>query len=348
MTREERIVITDNALAQMEKGRENRFIGNHNTPLSSFHNAWTTLESIQLELQRLNARTGTEAVLIATRSDIAHYLKPDVFQTSDRINEFFVMSVKQPVGDLAVRMEAYMLSGVQGLVHNHQQHLQAKKTEVVNLIKSKLQECAGRHNVPRMVYVNFHEHITHPYQIVVKNWPLPKFCSPSSHNSMAEVELLLNAWTSNTTHFHKFSDAEYNKWENSGFEEAMAVTTMTSRPTQSTPPSQAPDNAADPPTPTESPDLSPEGHPSTPPNNSDPSPEGPSEPASGDEQSAHSAPVQPQSITPFTTNFINNTVTGSNGQMVFVAQKKQKERSDKGKPWGKKKKARTDENTNTR
>ena len=66
------------------------------------------------QLNALHARTGTEVALFAVRSSSDHYNPAEVFYTSDRLADFFQLSVGHTVQDIVTRMEAYCLSGVQG------------------------------------------------------------------------------------------------------------------------------------------------------------------------------------------------------------------------------------------
>ena len=63
-----------------------------------------------------------------------------------------------------------------------------------------------------MYYTSFAEHITVRYGIVVVNWPLPKFMNPSSVSTKTELELLWNAWETDTAHFYRMTSQEYEDW----------------------------------------------------------------------------------------------------------------------------------------
>jgi hypothetical protein len=67
------------------------------------------------QLNSLHARTGIEVAMFAVRSNSDHYNPAEVFYTSDRIADFFQLSVGHTVQDIATRMEAYCISGVEGL-----------------------------------------------------------------------------------------------------------------------------------------------------------------------------------------------------------------------------------------
>lgn len=125
-----------------------------------------------------------------------------------------------------------MISGVQGVVTNHRQKLLADKSALVSLIHNRLreslvvkknvcthrfqnytEEAAGR-KVPRMYYTNFDEHITKEYHVLIRNWPLKKFQSPSDITSATELRVLLRSWQSGTTHFYKMNTrTEIDTWE---------------------------------------------------------------------------------------------------------------------------------------
>ena len=72
-----------------------------------------------------------------------------------------------------------------------------------------------------MEYDRFNELITARHQIVVKNWPLEKFCNPSNIASRIELKILHNAWQSGTTHFQKLTREEMEAWENNLFSSRM-------------------------------------------------------------------------------------------------------------------------------
>lgn len=68
-----------------------------------------------------------------------------------------------------------------------------------------------------MAYDRFDELITARYHVIVKNWPLKKFCNPSAVTSRIELELLYNSWRSGATSFQKLTDGEMEAWESSRF-----------------------------------------------------------------------------------------------------------------------------------
>ena len=92
-------------------------------------------------------------------------------------------------------------------------------------------------NTLRMQYDRFDDLITHKYGIVVKNWPLNRFCNPSAVATRIELELLLNSWESGATRFQQLSKDEMRAWENERFSSKL---TMMSLSPPSTPTSVPP------------------------------------------------------------------------------------------------------------
>ncbi|THU87444.1 hypothetical protein K435DRAFT_867294 [Dendrothele bispora CBS 962.96] len=113
MSVEERDTITTEAVKELNNSRENHHLATHNSSLSSFHDFQTTMDSVKLEPQRLNARMGTETIMIAVRSNVGHFYRPEVFASSNRPMDFINMAFKESVTDVAAQMEEYVLSGVE-------------------------------------------------------------------------------------------------------------------------------------------------------------------------------------------------------------------------------------------
>jgi hypothetical protein len=76
--------------------------------------------------------------------------------------------------------------------------------------------------VSRMFYANFDEHITEKLGVVLENWPLKKFCSPSDIGSQAELNVLIQAFESGSTRFRRLTTAELSDWREQRFQNALA------------------------------------------------------------------------------------------------------------------------------
>src|SRR5271155_5771358 len=87
----------------------------------------------------------------------------------------------------------------------------------------------------RMFYTNFDDNITAKHGIIVKNWPLPLFCSPGDIRTVTELNVLYNAWNSGTAHFYKLTTSEAADWLNNRFNESIAGTSGPGTCTPSSP-----------------------------------------------------------------------------------------------------------------
>jgi hypothetical protein len=62
----------------------------------------------------LHSYMGTEFLLVAVCPDSNQYLRPYIFTSSDWVSEFFSLSLQHSLSDVAMRLEAYCLSGIDG------------------------------------------------------------------------------------------------------------------------------------------------------------------------------------------------------------------------------------------
>jgi len=92
------------------------------------------------QLRRLTMRTGDEHLLITTRGSNKVFHKPFVFASSNRVVEFFSNAYKEIPVDMGYRMDAFMVSGIEGLARTQVQVLQQLKKDIGQLIFRKLRE----------------------------------------------------------------------------------------------------------------------------------------------------------------------------------------------------------------
>ena len=76
--------------------------------------------------------------------------------------------------------------------------------------------------VSKMFYTNFDSQITAKHGVIVINWPLKLFSSPSDIGSMTELKVLYNTWKTGTTTFRKLTPVEWEDWETTHFNACMA------------------------------------------------------------------------------------------------------------------------------
>ena len=145
-----------------------------------------------------------------------------------------------------------------------------------------------------MYYSNFDAKITEKHGIIVKNWPLPMFCSPSEVKTRVELNLLHNAWKSGTAHFYKMTRQEFDVWQDEQFHNVNQMDTVDHTPVACNPIDDMVSMVD------------------------------PADPATS------TLPAVPATM--MLSNVANTVVTGKGGSTVFVTRKPRKTRSDKGVP----------------
>ena len=63
-----------------------------------------------------------------------------------------------------------------------------------------------------MYYINFNQHITFKFGVVLENWPIQKFQPPGSFSSIPIISLIYSAFESGTAQFCSLSDEEWQVW----------------------------------------------------------------------------------------------------------------------------------------
>ncbi|KAJ3804748.1 hypothetical protein F5876DRAFT_52955 [Lentinula aff. lateritia] len=283
----EKAEATAGRVEELEDRKKNRATGHHNVALAAFQDTRLTFENVAQELQRLNMRTSDECLLVVVRADTTHFNVPFTYRSSERVDEFMNLAMKVSPEDFAKRLEGYVLSG---------------------------------NKVNRMYYKNFEHHITEQHGIIVKNWPLTKFCSPSEIHTSTEIRILINSWTSGTTFFYKMSLLEWEEWSST---HAGAVQRM--QEVRDQPRDESPPTAPQPPGDDER---------NTPPTDSPLNPPIDRPPAHPLPSPARTPPLT-ASTEPSSSggSFVNSfAVTGVNGMAIQTAGRTRKKRSDAGKP----------------
>ncbi|KAF9642255.1 hypothetical protein BDM02DRAFT_3074142, partial [Thelephora ganbajun] len=226
----QREVITADSIQRIEDQRESKKLMTHSVPLNSFHDARSTIQSVETQLAQLHSRTGLEFLLVACRSAVEDFAKPFAYFSSDTIKGFFSSSLNRSIDDFALQLEAYVMSGIKGVVENSKTQTLELKKRTAALIVGKLRAIAGSTHL-RMQYDRFDDLITRKHGIVIKNWPLKEFCNPSAVPTRIGLEVLFNAWESGVTRFQKLSPDEMSAWENEQFSSRIAMMSSSPPPT---------------------------------------------------------------------------------------------------------------------
>ncbi|KAF9242901.1 hypothetical protein BU15DRAFT_72552 [Melanogaster broomeanus] len=282
MTPEAKLDATEEAMEDLKEHRLNKSIAISN-------------------LSNLTARTGQKCLLMAVQGDLEHLQCPFIYVSDETVADYFHTLTQMTVAHFAARLEACSIAGVTGLINNYKESFLTLKKETAQLILQKLNE-AARIPVPKMFYSSFDTCITQKCGVVVVNWPLKKFQSPSDIGSMTELRLLHASLKNGTTTFHKMSQQEWEEWENKRSDKQPAVgddgdegegmdVTGSGTTSQSSSNKQAASSSAPPPTP--------------------------------------SAPVQSVTFS-VSTGQSTNPASGAGAHVVMAPKKTRKTQSDKG------------------
>ncbi|KAL6300789.1 hypothetical protein BKA93DRAFT_739817 [Sparassis latifolia] len=216
----EKVAAIEDYLHELDELRDMKATARHNVPLNAFQDARTALNSIQNELDALSQRTGTETLLFMVRSSTDQYNQPFVYHSNERLAQFFHMAMKTDILTFVIKMEAFGISGVEGVVMNHVQEVLELKRKTAVLINQKLNDIAPMGPV-KMWYKGFDDRITARHRVMVENWPLLKFISPGDVTSKNKLQVLFHAWESGTAHFRVLGEEEFEWWEEEHFQEKM-------------------------------------------------------------------------------------------------------------------------------
>ncbi|KAJ4488824.1 hypothetical protein C8J55DRAFT_423108, partial [Lentinula edodes] len=187
MSDKERVAATEGEVVALCEWREIKELGTwHNADVSANHDLSMTPTPLypgclltDFLLTSLNARTGDESILVVSRGSLTCFRPPETYCSSGKSETFLSTVLKTSGEDLAMQMDACMVVGIEGVARNQVQVLTEMKGKVSGLILQKLKAAGGKYEIKKMFYTNFDEHITCPFGIMVKNWPLKEFKNPS-------------------------------------------------------------------------------------------------------------------------------------------------------------------------
>ncbi|KAH9847527.1 hypothetical protein C2E23DRAFT_692686, partial [Lenzites betulinus] len=211
MSKEEQEEAGAEAVQELGERRENREEGIHNVPLHAYNDIQATLSSIRRQIENLNGRTGAEFLVIGVRSNPSQMNPPYVFYTSERLKQFVELINNTSLSDFTLRLEGYCVAGVDSLKKSTDSLIDLKH-RVAAIVLEKLQAACTRANITKMFYVNFHEHITMRYGVVLERWPLPKFVAPGKLSSRQELNILLSAFENDVAFFRQLTNPEWEEW----------------------------------------------------------------------------------------------------------------------------------------
>ncbi|KAI0652681.1 hypothetical protein C8Q79DRAFT_1005850 [Trametes meyenii] len=197
---------------KLEEFREMKSLSLQTVPISSFHDVCGGMSKMFEEARQQYARTGYNLIIIGCKTSQDQISPPMTFATSQAALDFFPMTLGTSLDDLVSSFEAYSLSGVPGLVGRTIDVIQGLQSHASGLIIQKLGDIT-EHAAHKMFYVGFADHITDKFGVVIDNWPLPRFSSPSNLRTRIELTTLVNSWETGVTRFRKLTRREWDRWQ---------------------------------------------------------------------------------------------------------------------------------------
>ncbi|KAJ3547512.1 hypothetical protein NMY22_g1622 [Coprinellus aureogranulatus] len=115
------------------------------TAVRSFHEVKNAILKWKAEAQALAGRNQVKILFAVMRSNFTQYNRPSVWGTSVHVEDFMLGLYRTNLADFRLHMEAYMLTGINGITCTYAQSLSELKLIVTKLIHSKLNEAAAHH-----------------------------------------------------------------------------------------------------------------------------------------------------------------------------------------------------------
>ncbi|KAI0640726.1 hypothetical protein C8Q79DRAFT_930384 [Trametes meyenii] len=212
MGSEEKERVAETLVQELEELREMKALSLQTVPISSFHDVRGGMSKMFKDARQQYARTGYNLIIIGCKTSRDQISPPMTFTTSQTASDFFPMTLGTTLDDLVSSFEAYSLSGVPSLVGRTIDVIQGLQSHASGLIIQKLGDIT-EHTAHKMFYVGFGDHITDKFGVVIDNWPLPRFTSPSNLRTRIELTTLINSWETGVTRFRKLTRGEWDRWQ---------------------------------------------------------------------------------------------------------------------------------------
>ncbi|KIY44309.1 hypothetical protein FISHEDRAFT_77504 [Fistulina hepatica ATCC 64428] len=203
MSKEEKEAAVKDSRPVLEEQCAIRKYSKQNIAINAYHDVHANIDSIAHELDMLEKCTGTHSILITMRSSEDQFNYPTVYTTSNKGEDFMELTYNKSLTLFAKQFEAYLLSGVDGMIKSAQAVTMDKKKQIVVMILMKLSMFG--------VVLQLFQGI--PYSVVVERWPLARFCGPHDINDKVQLNILYRALETGTTSFRRLTPSEKIEWE---------------------------------------------------------------------------------------------------------------------------------------
>ncbi|KAK1217446.1 hypothetical protein PQX77_019911 [Marasmius sp. AFHP31] len=171
-------------------------------------------------IEALCLRVGIEGFICIVRNRIEDFMEPQWYFSNPAIESYLSLITRNTpfnIRDVGIKLQSFAIAScdVMKLFKSDKERIAALRSEIVDLVKEKLDKAAGR-LVPRMFYTGFAKHITWNYGVVAGNWPVPGFDNPSKAASdIAGLTAIRNAIRDDADKpiFVRLSDSEWISWK---------------------------------------------------------------------------------------------------------------------------------------
>ncbi|KAG0708287.1 hypothetical protein DFH29DRAFT_795151 [Suillus ampliporus] len=170
-----------------------------------------TLKAIKSELNNLKSRTGTEAMLYATRGSTDLPLRGIAFAT-EGVEEFMPSVMNIDNQDLISKMEGFAVQGMKGAANNHKKRCSNVRAALCKIITQKLVEIT-KDDSARMHWANYFRNVVQPYQVIVEGWPanIPFINLSEASSALPDLEMLERKWRSGAVYWRRLGDEEFQQ-----------------------------------------------------------------------------------------------------------------------------------------
>ncbi|KAK1220910.1 hypothetical protein PQX77_016289 [Marasmius sp. AFHP31] len=134
-------------------------------------------------IEALCLRVGIEGFFGIVRNRIKDFMEPKWYFSNPAIESYMSLITRNTpfnIRDVGIKLQSFTIAScdVMKLFKSDKERIAALRSEIVDLVKEKLDKAAGR-LVSCMFYTGFAKHITWNYGMVAGNWPVPGFNNPS-------------------------------------------------------------------------------------------------------------------------------------------------------------------------
>ncbi|KAF8330272.1 hypothetical protein F5887DRAFT_1081863 [Amanita rubescens] len=191
------------------KAKVTKAKGCHASARSMINDVISTMGTVENELEKLNSRSGVEAMVFVTRSTTGLPLRSRSYNTPG-IAGFMETTMKIDQTDFLGKMEGFSLQGLKGAAKNHQQRVSELRSQIRQSINVKLQEITGN-PAARMEWKFYFRNVVQRYSVKIDGWPvhLVRFQNLSEVSSAYDsLKTLLDNWSTGKTCWRELSEEE--------------------------------------------------------------------------------------------------------------------------------------------